>query len=63
MGEKCYFGIMLQYAVTRPCGRAGGSGALNEIQGKGWREKINVVLKSHFLAQEDGLRDTEVRLG
>ena len=55
---------MLQYAVTRPCGRAGGSGALNEIQGKGWREKINVVLKSHFLAQEDGLRDTEeVRLG
>ena len=61
---------MLQYAgasdthsVTRPCGPGGGSGALNEIQGKGWREKINVVLKSHFLAQEDGLRDTEARLG
>ena len=40
--------------IHRPCGCRGGSGALNVIQGKGWREKINVVLKSHFLAQAGG---------
>ena len=49
----------VSHSDSRPCGRGGGSGALNEIQAKGWREKINVVLKSHFLAQEDGLRDTD----